>query len=712
MGRVEGQSLEPKVNILLVDDQPANLLALEAILHGLDVNLVRASSGEEALRHVLTDDFAVILMDVRMPGMDGYETARLIRSREKSRHTPIIFVTAHEAVDTVVVQAYKDGASDHLVKPLVPDILKAKVGGFADLFRMRMRIQQMERANFERELAEEKQRWEMERLREEARKEKKVAKELAHKNDELARLYREVQAEVVERKRAEEAARQSEERFRMMADTVPDIIFTFHPDGSTDYVSPRFYEYTGLPPGGAEGFGWERSLHPDDAEATRVQWAKSCETGSPFEIKYRFRAADGTYRWFIGRARPIFDDQGRIVKWFGSCTEIDDLVRADEALKEADRRKDEFLAMLAHELRNPLAPIRNAVQIMKAPAANDSVRVQARGLLERQVEHLVRLIDDLLDVSRITRGKIQLRKEPVALADVVSRAVETSRPLIDERRHQLTVELPSEPVFLDADITRLSQVLANLLNNAGKYTEEGGQIWLTAECVGGEAVIKVRDTGMGITPEILPRVFDLFTQADRSLDRSQGGLGIGLTLVRSLVQMHGGTVQAFSDGSGLGSEFVVRLPTLTTAVPQESPNGDGPVHVADGPPRRILVVDDNVDAAESLAMLLRASGHEVLAVHEGRTAIESMQTFRPEVVLLDIGLPVMNGYEVARRLQEEGDGAEVMLVALTGYGQEEDRSRSHAAGFDHHLVKPVDLEALLELLASAGRAKPVGLKQY
>jgi PAS domain S-box-containing protein len=377
----------------------------------------------------------------------------------------------------------------------------------------------------------------------------------------------------------------------------------------------------------------------------------------------------------------------------------EELRRQAQQLTAADRRKDEFLAMLAHELRNPLAPLRNALQIMKMSEAAGPLVESARQMMERQVQQLVRLVDDLLDVSRITRGKIQLRKEPVELATVVAHAVETSRALLEARKHEVTVSLPPEPLWLEADLTRLAQVFANLLNNAAKYTEEGGHICLTAERRGDDVVLRVNDTGTGMTQEMLTLAFDLFAQADRSLDRSQGGLGIGLTLVRSLVHLHGGAVQAFSDGPGKGSEFVVRLPALGQTRPAgripEERNGPWPS-------RRILVVDDNEDAAESLAQFLRMKGQEVRTAYRGPAALEAAGAFLPEVVLLDIGMPGMDGYEVARRLRRESGLEKILLVALTGYGREEDRRRSREAAIDHHLVKPVDPEALGTLLAHPG----------
>jgi PAS domain S-box-containing protein len=379
--------------------------------------------------------------------------------------------------------------------------------------------------------------------------------------------------------------------------------------------------------------------------------------------------------------------------------------RLYQELRDTDRRKDEFLAMLGHELRNPLAPLRNALHLvrLRGPDRRQVVR-DACELMERQVEHLVRLVDDLLDVSRITRGKIKLRKERVDLAAVVQRAVEGSRPLIDSRRHAFQVSLAKGPLPVEADPVRLAQVFLNLLNNAAKYTPDGGTITLRVEREGGRAAVRVRDTGTGIPPEMLPHVFELFTQVDRTLDRAEGGLGIGLTLVRHLTEMHFGTVEVTSGGPGRGTEFVVRLPLLT----DEAPAAEAARPAPEAAPRRrhILVVDDNRDAAESLALLLRLFGNEVRTAYDGRIALDAAQSHRPDVVLLDIGLPGLDGLEVCRRLRAQPDGGKMLIVAMTGYGQEEDKRRSREAGFNAHLVKPVDFDALKDLLASPEMAQP------
>jgi len=367
-------------------------------------------------------------------------------------------------------------------------------------------------------------------------------------------------------------------------------------------------------------------------------------------------------------------------------------------LREADRKKDEFLAILSHELRNPLAPLRNALELFRRSRADPAVTDQALGVMQRQLAQLVRLVDDLLDVSRITHNQPELRKETIALAAVVSGAVETSRPLIEQRGHQLAVALPPDALWIEGDLTRLSQVFSNLLNNAAKYTHPNGRIWLTASRDRDAVVVSVRDSGIGIPAAMLPRIFEMFSQGDRSLERSQGGLGIGLSLVRRLVELHGGSVAARSEGDSRGSEFVVRLPLLASGAPLPAPPA------AAAPParpvrRRVLVVDDNRDSAASLAMVLELMGSETRTAYDGPSAIELAERFRPELVILDIGLPKLNGYDTCRYIRSQPWGAEIVMVALTGWGQEEDKRRSAEAGFSLHLVKPVDPVQLERLMA-------------
>jgi signal transduction histidine kinase len=383
-----------------------------------------------------------------------------------------------------------------------------------------------------------------------------------------------------------------------------------------------------------------------------------------------------------------------------------------EQLAEMDRRKDEFLATLAHELRNPLAPIRNLLQVLKMPRLDAATIERSRGTMERQVQHLVRLVDDLLDVSRVMRGKVALRKEPVELARVVARAVETAQPLIEAQGHELILDLPSESLLLDADPVRLAQVVGNLLTNAAKYTEPKGRISVTAGREGDRALLCVRDTGIGIAPGMLPKVFELFVQVDHTSTKAQGGLGIGLTLAKNLVEMHGGTVEARSAGLGHGSEFAVRLPlaVVEPKAPSESKTAARPQQAATAHGHRLLVVDDNEDAAESLALLLRLQGHEVRVAHDGPAALAMLNGYQPEMVFLDIGMPGMDGYEVASRLRQRPGLEDLRLAALTGWGQREDRRRTAEAGFDHHLVKPVE-PALLEQVLAGLRSGPSGSRR-
>lgn len=512
--------------------------------------------------------------------------------------------------------------------------------------------------------------------------------------------------DITDRKQAEEALRDSEERFRGMADNLPQLAWMARADGLIVWFNRRWYEYTGTNESQMADSGWQ-AVH-DPAELPRVleTLQRAFESGEPWEATFPLRGADGKFRPHLSRMVPVRDEAGRIVRWFGTNTDItdrllleDELRRVASDLSESSRRKDEFLATLAHELRNPLAPVRNALEVMRRASDDPALVERARDTMARQVAQMVRLIDDLLDISRITRGKLELKREEVSLAAVVEGAVETSRPWIDADRHVLSIELPGEPVYLDADPMRVSQILLNLLNNSAKYTESGGRIELVARREGDHVEFVVRDNGVGIAAEMLPRIFDMFTQADQPLERSHGGLGIGLALARRLVDLHGGTIVARSAGVGRGSEFVVTLPCLAHRLATR-PRPDAPKAAAAVMRRRVLVVDDNVDAADSLAILLRLQGHDVRMAHDGLEALQVAESFRPEVVVLDIGLPKLNGYEVARALRAEPWGREPVLIAVTGWGHETDRRRSAEAGFDHHLVKPVDPAALHELITA------------
>ncbi len=443
-------------------------------------------------------------------------------------------------------------------------------------------------------------------------------------------------------------------------------------------------------------------VHPDDRERTLACWTAACADQGNYDLEYRIRRYDGEYHWFKTRGVPIRDQQGRIVYWFGTCTDIQDVKQLEAALREADQRKNEFLATLAHELRNPLAPLRSGLQVLRLTDDRETQN-QTLQMMQRQLAQMVRLIDDLMDISRISRNNLELRKAPIALTAVIENAVETARPLIDARGHSLTLRLPDEPVILDADLTRLAQVFWNLLINSAKYTDPGGQIELSAERNGTEVVVAVKDNGIGIPAKALPGLFSLFSQVEDALDRSEGGLGIGLALVKGLVEMHGGEVHGQSAGLGKGSEFVVRLPLSQEQWRQEK---EDPVEgAAEARKRRILIVDDNRDGAASLGMMLSLLGHEVRTAHDGLEAIELAEAFRPEVMLLDIGLPRLNGYDTCQRIREQPWGQSIFMIALTGWGQEDDRRRSQAAGFDYHMLKPVDFAALENLLAGTPDTK-------
>ena len=513
--------------------------------------------------------------------------------------------------------------------------------------------------------------------------------------------------DVTEKRRAEEALRKNREDLHRAQAVAHTGSWGYDFRSKEISWSDETYQIFGIPKGTL--LTYERFLsavHPDDRPDVEKKWTAAL-SGETYDVTLRL-IVNGQIKWVRGLGEVEFDSKGRLLSTFGTVQDIAQLKQTEEALKEADRRKDEFLATLAHELRNPLAPICNALGILEKTKENVATFCQVRDMMDRQMKHMVRLVDDLLDVSRISRGKIELQKERLDLATVVHSALETSRLRIEEGHHELAVVLPEEPVVVEGDLIRLAQALSNLLHNAAKYTPQGGRITLSVELEDMQGVIRVRDNGVGIPQKMLPDIFEMFVQGERSLDRSQGGLGIGLTLVRSLVEMHGGTVEAHSEGLGHGAEFVVRLPLLPDLRlrrPDAALGGDGEGVAAKSPGRRILVVDDNKDSADSLAMLLQVLGHEVRTAYSGPNAVKVALAFVPELVLLDIGMPGMDGYEVARRLRGEAILQKTLLVAQTGWGQEEDRFRALQAGFDHHLVKPVELTALQTLLAQMERGQ-------
>jgi two-component system, sensor histidine kinase len=536
----DGEGAAP-ADILVVDDDPGNLAAIEAALGDLGRRLVKAGSGAEALRALLAQDFALILLDINMPGMDGFETARVIRERPRSRHVPIIFVTAYTREDTDILRGYSLGAVDFLFKPIVPEVLRAKAAVFVELMQRTAEVQRqaellrvLERRELERRLHEERQRWEA------------------------------------------------------------------------------------------------------------------------------------------------------------------------DALREESQRKDEFLAVLAHELRNPLSPLVTGLELIKCYGIEHEGLERVRESMERQVRHLIRLVDDLLDVSRISRGKITLRLEAVELGRVLHQAVESAEPLLGERHHELVVETCPDQLLLNGDQVRLTQVIANLLHNAARYTDPGGRIEVSCGRDGSQAVIRVADNGRGIPPHLLDRIFDIFVQEREG----GGGLGLGLTLVHRLVQLHGGAVRAYSDGTGRGSEFVVRLPLLedARAVPatprREQDEAEDEVDPRARRPLRVTVVEDQDDVREALVALLEGWGHRVEAAPDGTTGIDLILRSRPDLALIDIGMPGLDGYSVARRVRAELGTLSPRLVALTGFGREEDRERARRAGFDSHLTKPAGPKELRRVLRS------------
>ncbi len=533
--------MEP-VNILMVDDHPAKLLSYEAMLAGLGENLIRAGGARDALARLLRDDIAVVLMDVDMPEIDGFELAEMIRQHPRCQRTAIIFVSAIHMSDLDKLRGYRSGAVDYVSVPVIPEVLRAKVAVFVDLHR---------------------------------------------KTTELKRLNDELDARVRTR--------------------------------------------------------------TDELEASLARLKES-------ETMFRLQS---------------------------------------EMLAETDRRRTEFLAMLAHELRNPLAPIRNAVEVLRRNGELPAGLHWVRDMVDRQVSHLVRLVDDLVDASRISRGKLVLSRKPVELTGLIAAAIESIRSPLRDDPHELVVALPPAPVFVEADPVRLTQVFLNLVNNAIKFTPAGGKVVVSVERVGGRVEIRVADTGCGIGQEDLAHVFEMFYQGEVGAGE-RSGLGLGLTLVKTLVEMHGGKVTAHSAGKDRGSEFVVSLPLVADAIAEppetatRSPQAGG---------RRVLIVDDNRDAVDSLAELLRMVGYDVQTAYDGRTAVEAASRFRPDVAVLDIGMPQVDGYAAARAIRGQPDGADVLLVAMTGWGQAEDKRRAMEAGFDEHLVKPVSFDALLEVFA-------------
>ena len=520
---------------------------------------------------------------------------------------------------------------------------------------------------------------------------------------ELVREVAERTRTASERLRNEIALAASEAKLSTIANAMPQMVWSTLPDGYHDYYNAQWYDFTGTVTGQTDGEGWAAMFHPEDRETAWKRWEHSLATGDTYEVHYRLRHRSGAWRWVLGRALPVMDDGGRIIRWMGTCTDIHDQKLAENELRAANQRKDEFLAMLAHELRNPLAPISTAAQVMRVRYHDPDYVRRASDIIGRQVKHMTDLVDDLLDVSRVTRGLVQMDKTPVDLKLVVNSALEQARPLVEARHHALSVHVGSAPAWVSGDKTRLVQAVSNLLNNAAKYTQQHGRIDLSLGVAAGLAILTVTDNGSGIASTLLPQVFDLFTQGERTPDRAQGGLGLGLALVRSIAAHHGGTVGAHSEGLGRGSTFTLTLP-LAAAPAAFDAAGQHP-QPADAAPRRVVVVDDNRDAGVSLAAALESRGHEV-RLFEDAESLLAADSGPVDAYVLDIGLPRIDGYQLARRLRQAGPCPQALLIALTGYGQAHDFTLSKAAGFDHHLVKPADLDALERLLRAGPAAAP------
>ncbi|MGQ0697703.1 MAG: PAS domain-containing hybrid sensor histidine kinase/response regulator [Panacagrimonas sp.] len=502
----------------------------------------------------------------------------------------------------------------------------------------------------------------------------------------------------------EQRLRASEQIYRAIGESLDYGVWVCNPDGRNIYASESFLRLTGMTQAQCSDFGWGDVLHPEDAQRTIETWKDCVQSGGTWDIEHRFKGVDGEWHPILARGVPVRDADGSIYCWAGINLDISRQKRAEQSLIEIDRRKDEFLAMLAHELRNPLSAIVSANRVAAQPGADAKMRQWSQQVVERQARQLTRLVDDLLDVSRISSGKIHLQKEALDAAQVLRRAIEGIRPAVELKSQTLTVEIPDEPLPVEADSTRLEQIFVNVLNNATKYCQLRGEIVVSAGRDGGFALVRVRDNGIGIAAEMLPRVFDAFIQADGSLDRAQGGLGLGLTVVKRLLEEQGGFVRAHSGGLGEGSEFVLGIPLRSGSSAIEKKAVGHGTAATGATPRRVLLVEDNLDAAEAVSTLLESVGHTVHTLHDGRDAIATALVINPDVVLLDLGLPGLDGYAVAQSLRRQDACAHCLIVAISGYGQASDRERSRDAGIDHHLVKPVDFDLLLGLLQSAPAA--------
>jgi signal transduction histidine kinase len=704
VGRVDEAPAETlaaeRSNILIVDDRSDKRVVFRTILEELEQNIVAVGSGEEALRWLLDNDSAVILLDVNMPGMDGLETAELIRSRRKSAHTPIIFITAF-ADEMHTARGYSLGAVDYILSPVVPTVLRSKVKALVQLHRLNA--------------------------------------ELKRRADERVALARE--------QAARSAAEDSHRRASFLAEATQVMASSLDVDtilkGATGLAVPFLADYSaiallgedGQPRGrqssavrhwdahlGAGGPAFDALLAElqdlavskgDRASHDRLCRAAATPTGTPeapgevhvFPLITRGKARGALILAQGPSARKLSSADLTLAESLAgrAASALDNCLLYEE-IQNADRRKNEFLATLSHELRNPLAPLRSALHMLRSESVEADRQDKLLESMDRQVAQMTRLVEDLLDVSRITRGAIELRRETLDVAREIRHALDSCRVPIEAGGHRLSVKLPDEALHVVADRVRLQQILENLILNAVKYTDPGGSIEVSADVELGGVVIRVRDSGIGIARDKLAHVWDLFVQVDESPERTRKGLGIGLALVKDLVKRHGGTVEADSDGLGQGSTFTVRLPRAVRAESAATtPKADPKSERGAAPAKRILIVDDNIDAAETLAMMLELLGQQTRQAHDGKAALKAAAEYRPDVIFLDIGLPGLSGHEVASRIRRDLGMEQVYLIALSGYGTEEDRRKSFYAGFDSHLVKPLDPSALPGILAAAER---------
>jgi signal transduction histidine kinase/DNA-binding response OmpR family regulator len=689
-----------RVNVLVVDDQPDSASSIESTLAELDQNIVKAASGREALRCLLEDDFAMILLDASMPEMDGFETAARIRERKRSEHTPIIFITA-QLDERQLAKGYALGAVDFISTPVDPDVLRTKVRVFVDLYQKTETIRQQ--AAHRVQLAREQ-----------------AARQAAEKAMRRSALLAEA-SRLLSRSLDFDATLAS--LHRAMVPALADACQLVLDDPNGGYwFAPVAQPEEGHVDGNSRSHPRIEMVRAELAESIRqaieggkalpipaeiVANAPDLEENRPWSdvIVIPLVARDvplGAVVCCLHGARQHFEpaDVALLENLGGRAATALDNAQLFQTIRDGERRKDEFLAMLGHELRNPLAAITNAGELTKLLDPSDSAFPESLEVIRQQASLMKRLVDDLLDVSRITSGRVQLHKSLVNAGEILAHVAESNRLSCTSRRHTLHLEPPAANVSLEADPFRLEQILTNLLVNAAKYTDPGGEIWFGATSSNGEVVYHVRDTGIGVGPDLLPNVFDLFAQANRSLHRAEGGLGIGLTIVRGLTELHGGRVWAESGGYGRGATFFVGLPAQTGAVAM-SPPPVAPELKPNGKPRRILVVEDQPALSRVTVALLRKLGHEVRAAGDGREALLAVRDYHPDVVLLDIGLPGMDGNEVARCLRMEMGDSTPTLIAMTGYSQQDVNRRTHQSAFDHHLVKPADIAELRQLLTTA-----------